>query len=235
MSQTPFTQFIVLVEKDQAINLLAQSVQKIEQEKKDLHKADITLHDSLETLKLKLHDVRKHVDEQELEMKQLDDQEKRKKTQLDAITSHKEYQSIKTEIDRLRQEQHALEEHLVQAWQDFESAKKEYDAAQQQYEQKHQQTLQLLAEHDKKIVEINADLAQKEQERNEIEKSLPAEWIEKYTIMRKRVANPVVPIANGSCSACFYQISTPDMNALERNKLVQCKDCFRLLYLEKPS
>ena len=54
---------------------------------------------------------------------------------------------------------------------------------------------------------------------------------EKYAVMRAKVTDPVVPVIDGSCSACFYKISPQDMQLLARRKLVQCKDCFRLLYL----
>lgn len=233
MSQTPFTQFITLIQKDQAINLLVNSIKKIEQEKKDLQLADSQLLSQSEKLKQTLHDFRREVDEQELEMKQLDEEEKQKKARLEVVANHKEYQSIKSEIDIVRKAQHNLEDQLIKAWHQFETAKKEYESFKLSYEEKHAQTVQLIGEHEAEIAEINVDLLAKEQERNEIEKTVPAEWIEKYTIMRARVTNPVVPVVDGSCSACFYKISTPDMNALERNKLVQCKDCFRLLYIEQ--
>lgn len=232
MSQTPFTQFITLVEKDQAINLLVNTIKKIEQEKKELQQADQLLQSEREKLKQKLHDMRKQVDEQELEMKRLDEKEREKKVRLESVANHKEYQSIKAEIDLLRKSQHELEEYLIQVWQSFETAKKEYETFKQSYEEKHSNTTQRLKDYDAQVAQITTDMAAKEQERNAIEKMVPAEWIEKYTMMRTRVTNPVVPVMNDSCSACFYKISAPDMNALEHNKLVQCKDCFRLLYLE---
>lgn len=69
-------------------------------------------------------------------------------------------------------------------------------------------------------------------ERLHKEKGLPEEWLEKYAIMRARINDPVVPVFDGNCSACFYKISVQDMQFLKHRKLIQCKDCFRLLYLE---
>lgn len=69
------------------------------------------------------------------------------------------------------------------------------------------------------------------QDRQSKEQAVPAEWLEKYATMRARVTDPVVPVINGDCSACFYQVSTQDMQQLRHRKLLQCKDCFRLLYL----
>lgn len=233
MSETPFLQFIVLVEMDQAINLLQNSTKKIEQDTKQYLLTEKSLSEQIEHAKSKLHDVRKHVDMQELEMKRLDQQESEKKKRLELVANNKEYQSLKAEIDQIRKTQHGLEDELIQSWQQFENTKKEYDVLKQTSEQKIAEVQQQITSAQEKLAAIKADIAHKEQERNEKEKGIPQEWLEKYRIMRTRVTDPVVPVFQDSCSACFYKISPSDLQALQRNKLVQCKDCFRLLYLEQ--
>ena len=65
-------------------------------------------------------------------------------------------------------------------------------------------------------------------------KGIPEEWLEKYSIMRTRVPNPIVSVKNGSCSACFHALTQQDMLNLQRRKLLQCRDCYRFLYIESP-
>ena len=60
--------------------------------------------------------------------------------------------------------------------------------------------------------------------------TLPDEWLGKYEHMRGRVADPVVPVQQDSCSACFYSISSRDLQTLKQGDLLQCKDCYRFLY-----
>ena len=231
MNETPFEQFIVLVQVDQKINALHKSIKTLEKENSALTQTDATNLAVLDKAKLKLHDVRKEVDAKELEMKTLDLQEADKKKRIEQVANHKEYQSIKAEIDVLKKAQHALEDGLMQAWNQLETAKKELDLAQEQYEKLSTTTHSQIAVNNQKNSEINEQINALLQERGAKEKTVPAEWLEKYAVMRARVSDPVVPVVDGNCSACFYKISAQDMQFLNRRKLVQCKDCFRLLYL----
>ena len=231
MSQSPFEQFISLVEVDQKINALHKSIKALEQENSAHQKNDEANFASLEKIRQKLHDMRKEVDTKELEMKTLDIQESEKKKGLETVANHKEYSSIKAEIDQLKKAQHILEDSLMQVWNQLETAKKEFETANQQYEQQKSKIQELIHNHNLKISELNTETSMLTQERAEKEKTVPAEWLEKYAVMRARVTDPVVPVHNGSCSACFYKISAQDMQALAHRRLVQCKDCFRLLYL----
>jgi predicted nucleic acid-binding Zn-ribbon protein len=45
------------------------------------------------------------------------------------------------------------------------------------------------------------------------------------------VADPIVPVFDGSCSACFYAMTGQDMQELYKNKLLQCRGCYRFVYL----
>lgn len=231
MNETPFEQFIALVEVDQKINALNKSIHVLEQENSAQRQIDGSHQAALDKVKQKLHDERKEVDAKELEMKTLDIQEADKKKRLDTVANHKEYSSIKGEIDQLKKEQHILEDSLMQAWNRLETAKKEVDSAAASYEQNHKKSLEVIALNDQKISEINIQITALIADRHEKEKNVPAEWLEKYAVMRARVSDPVVPVVDGNCSACFYKISAQDLQFLNRRKLVQCKDCFRLLYL----
>jgi predicted nucleic acid-binding Zn-ribbon protein len=51
-------------------------------------------------------------------------------------------------------------------------------------------------------------------------------------MMRTRTADPVVPVLDGSCSACFHYLTEQDLLLIKKNKLMQCKGCYRFLYSE---
>ena len=72
MTETPFEQFISLVEVDQKINGLNKSIKTLEQENAAHKQADEANLAALERIKQKLHDMRKEVDSKELEMKTFD-------------------------------------------------------------------------------------------------------------------------------------------------------------------
>jgi len=232
MNETPFEQFIALVQVDQKINALRSSIVSLQLKNKENQQADHVQMQAVEKAKQKLHDMRKEVDSKELEMKILDQQESEKKQKLDNVANHKEYQGIKTEIDRLKHAQHELEEGLITAWNQLDNAKKEHEASQELYSKQANRLNEQIKKNEEEISNLQKEVDELIAQRSEKEKTVPAEWIEKYALMRARVANPVVPVIDGNCSACFYKVSVQDMQSLQRRRLVQCKDCFRLLYLE---
>jgi predicted nucleic acid-binding Zn-ribbon protein len=231
MNPNPFEQFIALVNVDQKINTLQASITKINKEREQHVQLDRAHKAALSTSHEKVLAAKKEVDAQELEMKILDEKEREKKSHLEHIANYKEYQSLKTEIDTLKKTQHQLEEGLIGAWNRLDLAKKEYETAQQTYHNQHENYTQEIAQDDNAIEKARQEVAALTNERMQKEKGVPAEWLEKYAIMRAKTTNPVVPVIKGSCSACFLTVSHQDMQALERHKLLQCKDCFRLLYL----
>ena len=231
MGETPFQTFIGLVALDQSINVLNKELASFDVQKNQIAKQTDQLAIELEAIKQRVHEMQKNVDVQELEMKTLDDQEKSKKHRLENLSSHKDYQSLKSEIDFLKKQQHALEDTLIQAWHALETAKKEYAQKQHEYDEKIKSfDVQLKNIEEKKKaqqLEYEAHVAQREP----VQAKVPQEWMDKNVAMRTRVVDPVVPVTQGICSACYYQVSEQDMIALNHRRIVQCKDCFRLLYL----
>lgn len=224
--------FIELINFDQqGISLehqLKQAQQDIaaleSQERESLKKAEL--------LHRLVYDAKKNVDAKELEMKSLEQAELEKKERLKHMTGHKEYKSVKIEIDRLNQQQHALEQELLVAWKQLESAQKTHEEQTVGIKNRSQELHDIIQTKKTQIDELVASIAQQTSIRQEKAKTVPAEWLEKYAMMRTQVQDPVVPVQQGSCSACFYKVTEHDMQQLRRNKLMQCKDCYRFIYLE---
>lgn len=230
MNEHPFKTFIDLITFDQQILALEQQIAQLHRDIASENAKVALANTALDAAKNKAHTARKHVDESELEIKEIDAQEKAKRRQLDTLSNYKEYQSIKNEIDTLKAKQNELENTVLEAWNVLESAQKEYETAKQAQEHIASSAQAVVDEKLKTIKELEHSVQQLVAQRPEKEKQVPAEWLEKYAIMRARVSDPVVPVHNGSCSACFYQVSEQDMMSLKRRKLLSCQGCYRLLY-----
>lgn len=235
MTESPFQTFIDFITFDREIVALEAQLNTIAHQIHTLKQQDYAVRHEQEVAKQQVHDAQKEVDAQELEMKSLDQQEAEKKSRLENVTNHKEYQSIKAELERVKTKQHDLEQILLQAWNALESSKKSYDHKVAESAKSLEQFQQELQTKEGEKADLMARINSLMQQRPEKEKAVPAEWLEKYAAMRSRVANPVVPVVNGNCSACFYKVSEQDMMMLNRNKLLQCKDCYRFLYIQKPT
>jgi len=231
MTEFPLNSFIDLITFDQGLisieKVLDQSTQDIRDMRAEIGVIDKQAHASRSTV----HDLRKEVDEHELLMKELDEQAKERRQRLESASNPKEYSALRHEIEAIKKKQHDYEETLLAAWKLLEAAQKDLEASSMYHVQQTAELEKKIQEKEQQVIELTAQFQEKLQERPAKEKLVPQEWLDKYATMRARVANPVVPVNIDSCSACYYLISAQDMQALRRQKLVQCKDCYRFLYL----
>lgn len=231
METTPFHAFIALIAFDQAVHALEGQLQNNEKESQQLKSQEQRLHDDLENSKRQWIEAKKGVDDKELEVKDLEQKETTKKKRIDTVTNHREYQSLKAELDTIKEKQQQLETEVLEAWHGLEITTKQHEAKKSDVASKVGQVHEAMAKAHVQHEELTKTIKDRLQERAALEKNVPAEWLEKYASMRSRVPDPVVPVINGHCSACVYKVSDQDMLMLSRNKLLQCKDCYRFLYL----
>ena len=230
MNDNPFLRFIDLVTFDQKIQSLENSIVNVDEELVALKKQEDALAHDLDEMHKRVNSLKKRVDEQELEMKALDQKEKDKKQLLDRLSDYKEYQGIKAEVEAIQRMQVEHEQLVLDAWNQLENAqmtekKKKHETA-EQLTALHEQLEQLKIAHTSLHSEVAALVVQ----RTEKEASVPAEWLEKYTMMRARVTDPVVEIFHQSCGACSQMITSQDYVRAKRGALIQCQKCYRLLY-----
>ncbi len=231
MSEHPLQSFIELVSFDQATYALEDSVQQLEKEIELLEKTSEDLSSGSTLLVHRMKDARKEVEQVELNMKTLDQQEIEEKKRLEKVANQKEYQLIMREIDTLKRQQHDYENTLLVSWNKLEAFKKEYEVRHAQDENKTAE-LKLAIEHKQESVsKMHDELDGRLRQRDEMKRGIPAEWLEKYVLMRSRVTNPVVQVINGSCMGCFYNLPPQEFLVLKRKQMIQCKCCFRFLYI----
>jgi len=234
MSEYPLQSFIALVSFDQGTYALEDEIQKIQKDIDAIQTNKVALQTDLEFAKGAMMSAKKKVDAAELEMKDFEQKEKNKKKKLELSDDPREYQLLSREIKTLKKRQHDHEEILLVAWNTYELAKKDFQTRRTECDVK-------MAEHQiaeetkkQKIQDLEKDLKGRLGKREEKRKNVPAEWMEKYVLMRSRVSNPVVPVVSGGCSACFYHLPPQDFLALKRSNMLQCKGCYRFLYFEQP-
>jgi len=231
MSEYPLQSFIDLISFDQVTYTLED---EIEQEKKDVQNLKQSQADFLaqfDIAKKRMQDAKKEVSKAELEMKELEGREREEKLRLEGVKNQKEYRSVQKEIEALKKKQHDYEETLLIAWNKFESAKNEHDVQKSECETKIKEINSEIEQKQGKQGALLEDLKRRKAERELKVKSIPEEWLEKYVLMRSRVSNPVVPVIDGNCTACFYNLPPQDLLELKRNKMLQCKGCYRFLYV----
>lgn len=230
MNKTPFQTFIDLVALDQNIVALHKECELVSQELMQTSHNKQLLYDHLDNLKKQLQHARKAVDSSELEMKALDEQEKTYKKRLDSVTNLKEYNSVRAELDVLHEEQTDKEQQVINAWNTLDVAQQEYDTYQKGLEDQVRVYDEKLNAYKLKHAECMQQIDEQKNLRPSREQGVPAEWLEKYMVMRERVSDPVVALRDEICSACFHNATKQDALTIQRGALIQCKGCYRLLY-----
>ncbi len=231
MNRDPFQSFIDLIQFDQDIYSLKQQIAQTQDTLDKIAQEKLLLDRKREQVQQELHQAKKIVDVYELEMKTLEDQEQLKKQQLDTLKNPKDYFVLTADLETIKKKQHDLEGQIVESWHKLDQAKRALDQAAKDAEEKmrrlngseHEQQ-ELLAQHTERFKRI-------ENSRPEKLISIPDEWLEKYSVMRERISDPVVPVENDSCSACFQTIILSDLQRLRKRALLQCRNCFRFLYI----
>lgn len=231
MQKDPFSLFIDLVNVDRTIFELTQAKQEAEHEIGILQEQEKKLNADVAHAKEQAHDAKKKVMAVELAIKELDADELKKKSQFERVSGQKEYYAVQAELEQLNTKRLQLEDDLMTAWHTAESAERDYLKNQTRASEHLHKLAEAIGakEQEKKVTQARIDehIAQ----RDDKERGVPEDWLATYVSMRSQVADPVVPDENGMCSVCMYPITGADMAALRRHTLVQCKGCFRLLYL----
>jgi predicted nucleic acid-binding Zn-ribbon protein len=232
MKSIEFQKFIDLVTFDQTLVTIERDIKKSQEIQQSLLSDIQRLQEDFEDIKTAKLQARKAVDEKELYMKILDDKESVLKKKLASISNQKEFKSLEKETlvinaDRLRHEQE-----LLVLWNKLETLNKTYEFKSTLHEEQAAKFHGEVAKIKNEVADLHDQLKVLEAQRLEKQQNVPQEWLDMYVNMKGRVPNPVVPVIHDSCDACFYSVTPRDLQMLRANKLLQCRDCYRLLYIQ---
>jgi predicted nucleic acid-binding Zn-ribbon protein len=231
MDSFPLQKFLDLVNVDRSLLVVKQAITDVQKKIQEKKREQQGIHEAHERYKSLERIARKEVDRLELSMKELEERRLFLVNRLQLVRNDKEHLALKHEIDAIKTAQHELETSLLDSW-------KEYEAAQAQGHQKQKESLALeviskmtienLAKQEHTLHDEYQALLSDRRDRAD---RVPQEWLDKYSFMQQKIEDPVVPVENGICTACFYSVLQQDLIDLKRRKLLACRDCFRLLYL----
>lgn len=233
MKKDPFSQFIKLVEFDKGLIDIENEIKEAEEVKSSLNKKMSSFKEAMAEAKLKKVKAQKDVDTKELELKDLDQAIRERKEKLKAVSGQKEYNALKKELDSVQKDLISSETAIVSLWNKLETSKKEFAEKESEIQTQIVELEKTIEENCKEIEELNKKFDDLQKQRSSKIDGVPAEWQEKYHIMHGQVKNPVADVVSESCSACFYHVTSQDMIDLKKKRLMQCKGCYRFLYLKE--
>ncbi len=222
----------ILVEIDNQIKKLREDFEKEErliQKNKTLLPM---LQEKITKAEREFTEIKKQVDLEELVAKELKEKEEAKKKILDTIKNEKEYHAINKEIKLLTQKRLEQEDILIKAWHQHDILKNKIAEAKKSVDQEITEITENIKKQESILKEIEEKIKELEKEKSKAENNIPSEWLNKYKKMKESVPNPVVPVVEGSCSACFYSVIRQDLQRLKNSGVLLCRNCYRFLYYE---
>ena len=181
-------------------------------------------------LKSKIFELKKKLDLLELEFKTLKLKEDNKKQQLETLHNSKEFKALEKELAKLTLNLKKQEDIIETKWVELENLQRSLESLTIKNEETLKQLNESIADQEGFIEQLNKHLKAIQSDRNVAIQDIPKEWLVKYEKMRSHTSNPIVPITNQTCSACFYPVLPQDIAKLKAGEVLLCRNCYRFLY-----
>ena len=152
--------------------------------------------------------------------------------QLRSVQTSREYGAVLNEIDGVDKQVRSAEDRVLELEEEIETADQDLSGREERLPRETE-------EHEEKIKDwralqrqINEELARAEHEIQELEAAIsPRERSEFHRLIEKKGGLAVVPVVNGSCSACHVKIRPAALQTLKGGRdIVYCDSCKRILY-----
>lgn len=230
MQTVEFNNLIELVAFDQNVIKLERALAQEKKNQEEIRQQIAQTESVAHVKKEALHEVKKQVDMQELVMRTLDEQEMQCRKKMELATSARESNALQKEMNIILEQKNKAELDLLQAWNKTEQAARDMVTLEQQMIEQVAALQEQLAKNIDDILQHEQALADIMVQRAAKVAGVSQALLDIYQTMRGRVTNPIVPVINQSCQGCFYYVTPQDMQLLLSKKMLQCKDCYRLLY-----
>ncbi len=176
--------------------------------------------------------AKKDLDELTLQSRELSARENTIRTRINDVTDERSYNALTKELESIMDRLEALERGLAQCQEALITSQDKLTAIAESIPEKIQQLQDGLATQRETKESLEARRKECGEKREGRAAIVPPEWLAKYNRMKSRVADPIVPISNTSCSACYYAVTQRDLALVKNEGVIPCRNCYRFLYVE---
>jgi uncharacterized protein len=221
-----------LQEIESEIYRLQSVIQKVEKEKIVLAARRKEFETALSAHKLELAEIQQKCRDAEQEIKTVDARIIKSNETLRMVKTNKEYQVLLREVDDNKKRKDALENQLLEFYDQKETAEIRVRESEQQFLQLAEQIQSEQAEIDKKTVDdrelLEESLAQQKKIGQDLDPSLMTRF---RKVSRMNQGQAVAQVRNESCMGCFMNVPPQLCIEVQRgNQLISCPQCSRILY-----
>lgn len=231
------TEVLESLQKVQAIDdrrdALKQRILKKTKEKEMLQEEKQRLEQELQALKQALEKARLALARKELELKEAEEKWTTTKNKLYSgeITSSKELAQWEKSMKKLEETKSQLEDEILVEMENVENLQREFQKKGYEVTERGALLAQQITAKEDEIADLEKELATLEREWQDAVQSIPSDVLARYTELRKKFRDAVVPLAGEVCQGCHLSVPTIVARAVrKREGLVRCPNCGRFLY-----
>jgi len=181
--------------------------------------------ESIKKLKVNLH-------EKEITLKSQQDVVARHEKQLNEATSRKEYDALRSEIEKDKKVCTKIEDDMLEVMGQIETRTFQIPEYEKAVKKCREDTARVIDDVQTRRNEFTDRLNETLKSIREVEISLPEDVRALYDrLVAAKGESAMSQVQGTTCSACYTEITAQNHNDLLQEKLVLCKSCGRILYL----
>jgi predicted nucleic acid-binding Zn-ribbon protein len=184
-----------------------------------------------------LEKLQKDRRQKEKDLEEEIDRVKKTESRVFEIKTNKEYQSVLKEIENAKKLNRQREEEILDILERLEELQKKLAQYEQSLEGTRRQCEQQIKELRKREASFAEEMASEVRRKEEQEKNIPMELLNKYhTLLEKRHGVAVARAARGVCLACHMNLRPQLFIEIQkRESLIICPNCSRILVWDNGS
>lgn len=226
---------IQVVQIDDKIDALTDEQQNLPLMIQELEKEIASLDTNLNTTKKEISNLESQKRKDELDLQEQRDWIAEREKVLSNIKTNKEYHAALKEVSLAKKKVFQLEEQILKNMQQIEEKSPGIKTAEAESITRSQDLGGQITEKKAEIEKLKTEVEALVTARGEVEKNVDQGLLEKYKIIRKRMTPAMALAENGACCECNTRIPPQIVIEIQKEMIITCPCCHRLLYLEEIS
>ncbi len=231
MNKAQYDLFLKLVHLDDERRDALKKIELYRQDILSTEKKEESLLVFFKVAKTTLLELQKNVHDTELHAQKIDTERIKKQKLLTNAATPKDFFALTSETNALEKESLKVDELLLLLWPQRDRAQAEHALLEKTTHRELDDCAETIKQRKQRILELESEYIRLSQERDLLAPSTEKELYGRYETMKQKVSNPVVRVSKESCSACFNHLTAQELNQVCCPAFIQCKDCYRLLYM----
>jgi len=211
------------------LNLLLEDIQRVEQK-------ILTENESIEIAVSEWKQLESKNNALEKEILEIGEKISKNKIRQLEVKKNEEYKALDSEIISLTNLESIKEDEQIEVLVKIDDAQSTAQIAQEKIAQKVEGLVQQKKNFEERMLKVRSEILDLEKEIEKARQSVEVEMLRTYERVKKVVSRApyIAPLKDQKCSGCNLRVSNDVIStALVEQKLTQCDQCGRIVYIER--